>query len=356
MYSGIGDFGGYNAVMTFVQHRFTHNLGLANGVAALGLGLGAVIHPVYTVPLLDAYGIFGLLLIQGALCLNIVVCALALKPLAVPNKERRISQNGTHNNAEDLTNVQRSQDVRGSNKLNPITAISDHSAYQDHYLPGKDQSNTRKTVHSMNDVSDDGRYLQDKDQSNAKKPNPNTEKTGHSMNDVSDDGRYFQDKDQSNAKKPNPNTEQTGHSMNNVSDAGSKKHKRNSESTREYLRDMLDFTPLRDISFTLSVMYFFFLWINRLGVVSHIVSAAKHHGIQPGQAAFLTSILGFVSVVTGITVAMLMNFSWMNPALLCGLAALSAGLSALVPAYFTSYGWFATSSVLMGVSDGKNYN
>jgi hypothetical protein len=264
---GIGDACGYNATTTIVQQLFTHNRGLANGVLALGFALGGIVHPLYVTPLMDRFGLFGLLLIQGGLSLNILVFAYALKPEVSASSDTVTGNNvprGTHFVVKEHneSQIQLKQNDRKEHPTNTNNASDDQHESDTH---------TRAKCTQMQNCC----------------------------------------------------------------------------------RDILDFSPLTNISYTLCTMHFFLLWMSRLGMTSHLVSAARLQGVSHDKSAFLNSILATGTMVTRLLLVILMNFHWMNPVLLSGFAALSTSIGGFLVAYFTSYDVFALSAVLVGIGDGE---
>ena len=122
---------------------------------------------------------------------------------------------------------------------------------------------------------------------------------------------------------------------------------------KQYLKGIAKFRLFKNIPFVLITAHFLLLWSIRLGIASQIVNSAKFRGIPDQKARYLLSIFGFVGLCMTVVSSIVMNMSWLNPALYSGFAALCLSASAFGCAFSHSYEAFAVSAVLMGIADGK---
>ena len=123
---------------------------------------------------------------------------------------------------------------------------------------------------------------------------------------------------------------------------------------KSYIKGLTNFTLLKKVSFVLCVLHYMLFWTIRLGIVSQLVNCAMSRGIPHQKATYLLSIAGFVGLCMAGVSGIIMNMSWLNPALYSGFAVFCLSVSAFLCAFGQCYAVFAVSAMLMGISDGKH--
>jgi hypothetical protein len=148
-------------------------------------------------------------------------------------------------------------------------------------------------------------------------------------------------------------TDRTRDVENNVKNTKRKTGK--CDQVKAYLVGLTDFAPLKNLCFSLCILHFTLVWMSRLGVLSHIVSAATLKGIHLEQSTYLMSISGFGNLVIRVVSALAMNLSFTNPVIFSIVASLLVSISAFLAAYVDSYTGLSISAALLGMGAGENH-
>ena len=93
-FSGVGGSLSYAPAIVLVNRYFNKRRGIATGIATAGSGIGAFVFPPIFSWLIYNYGLFGSLLIIGALMFNLCVSASFYRPI-YSDRQKRLKAKGT---------------------------------------------------------------------------------------------------------------------------------------------------------------------------------------------------------------------------------------------------------------------
>jgi hypothetical protein len=292
LYTGIGAHCGLVAGTLSIQEKFSHNRGLATGMLSVGNALGSMVHPFHTILLLDLYGLFGLLLIHGALSYQMVLYSFAYtsdvrqSPKTL-DQETKLHKNGILSQPNGLSVVGTGTESRENTDINKYNETL--------YAGPRSNNGLPRTCNGAPPVDAQKR-----------------------------------DNIPSNKRSQNGGL-----------------------SFKSYCKEILDFSMLHNPSYILSILLILLLFMVRLGMQTHIVNAALLYNISSDKAAYLLSITSFGNLVGSISCSIVVNFRWMNYELFICFGAVLLSICAFLPAWNTSYTSLAVSASLLGIGDGK---
>lgn len=250
----------YTSSFLIISDYFDKKKGVANGIATVGTGLGALIFPPVIQQLLDFYGFQGMLLIMSALVLNICATGSLYRPL---NTRYYRPQPGVKVKAplqEDLVPVDKLLPVTNGNR--PVEELTNRLEGQ----PSETMLNHTKPA-----LSNGGLHCHETE-ADKRNGEPRT-----SDDDSEEDNDAKTEMLNQNTELPN-----SSGSIEKITDASMKKKQ----------PKCIDLALLKDVAFGLLLLVMFCVSGVITVNVTFINALAEDNGIGLQKSAFLLSILG----------------------------------------------------------------
>ena len=156
-------------IATLARYFIKSRLGIANGIAYSGEGLGAMVLPLLITSCTQAYTVRGTMLILGGIWFNCcVIGALLRPPPGVKCQESREKSkpmdekiHPIHSKREDVIPLEQIGDMTDKNEIQYLSNVSEKSqGSQAENIPGLAQSDRdSKSLHNMNNVYEKHKYI-----------------------------------------------------------------------------------------------------------------------------------------------------------------------------------------------------
>jgi predicted MFS family arabinose efflux permease len=357
-FKGIGFGLIYVPAIVSVGYYFDKKRSFATGIAVCGSGIGTfVLSPINRI-LFDNFGIEGAFLFKAGFCLNMVVCGILFRPIAIEpseisKKNKKLALKAPLN---DIKSSGESKKFIESKDM-PKIFVSDEN---NHVL---EQQTSKKQISKIADSLPEVNRLSSNNKLDVNSSDVNQYATSLPM--LNDDPANNDNKVRSRAMSKNSQFKASNSAMDMMimirslqnipvvkeEDEGQPKSKM--KKFRDKLKESMDFSLLKDF------IFFFFAISNFLTSLAfntpfiYIVDQAISMGINANKADLLLSTIGISNTVGRIILGVVSNLKNVNRLYLYSTVITICGIATAIEPFCTNFTGLFIYAIVFGITSGN---
>ncbi|XP_062588832.1 monocarboxylate transporter 12-like [Saccostrea cucullata] len=358
--SGLGFGLMYLPAIVSVSHYFEKKRSFATGIAVCGSGLGTFIFAPVSKLLVDEYTWKGAVLIEAGIILNCILCGALFRPLVV-----------SHNDADNNYDAEKGKLEEKEKLMNKTTESNGVQHMNQEDLPDIQKTGTKdtlaipsKNVNSLNVENDSTKLFRSEGAINRITTNSLAASTSkHSINQQHSGPMYRKDIFYSGSLvnipqyRSNPDLYVT--SITSLPDVIPDDHDwclfrflGLSPEMRDAIRQMLDFSLLKDVIFLLFTISNICTSIGFNMPYIYLPDRAHEKGISKTDATFLVSVIGIANTIGRVVFGWMADKPWVNRLMLYNTALFICGVATALSPLNDSYPFLVCYAAIFGAFIG----